>query len=105
MTSTSFQPVGGAHPQLDGRPHRLALDARERDRGDLLVVGVQEVEPVGPGQARAVDPEQPFRGVVGPDQPGRGVDHDDRVREPDSHVEQAPRFDHQDSIGCAGPRP
>ena len=34
-----------------------------------------------------------------------GVDHDDGVGQPDSHVEQASRFDHQDSIGCGGLRP
>ena len=105
MTSTSFQPPGARTRKLDRCPHGLALDARQRDRGDLLVVGVEEVEPAGPGQARAVDAEQPFGGVVGPNEPGRGIDHDDRVREPDGNVEQSPRFDHQDSIGCGGPRP
>ena len=61
MTSTSFQPPGGPHPQLDGGPHRLALDARQRDRGDLLVVGVQEVEPVGPGHAACCPPRRAVR--------------------------------------------
>ena len=98
-------PVGGAHPQLDRRPHRLALDARQGDRGQLLVVGVDEVEGVGPRQSAAVHSEQSLGGVVGPDQPGGGIDHHNRVGEPDRHVEQAARFDHQDSIGCRGPRP
>ena len=72
MTSTSLQPSAARTRSSIGGPHRLALDARQRHRGDLLVVGVEEAEAVDPRHAGAVHPEQPFGGFVGPDQPGRG---------------------------------
>ena len=64
--------------------------------------GWRNSSPSVPARRARVHPEQPFGGVVRPDQPGGGVDHDDGVGKPDSHVEQASRFDHQDSIGCGG---
>ena len=105
MTSTSLQPPGVRTRSSIGVPTCLPWMLIKATGGHLAVVGVEELEPVGPGQARAIHPEEPFGGIVRPDQPGRGIDDDNGIGKPNSHVEQASRFDHQDSIGCGGPRP
>ena len=71
--------VGAAQPQLQQRPDLLALNAGERERGELEVVGVDEVEAVLADRLVDRDAEQPLGGPVGPADAGAGVDDEHGV--------------------------
>ena len=61
------------------RADLLVLHAREGERGELEVVGVDEVEPVLADRLVDRDPEEPLGGAVGPPDVGAGVDHEHGV--------------------------
>ena len=75
--------VGPAHAQLERRAHVLALDAREREGGELEIVGMDEVEPVHPDRLVHRDPEEALGGAVGPTHVRARVDHQDGVGQGD----------------------
>ena len=71
--------VGAADAQLERRADFLGLHARERERRELEVVGVDEVEAVAADRLVDRDAEQPLGGAVGPADLGAGVDDQHRV--------------------------
>ena len=68
-------------PQFERRPDRLALDAGEGHAGQRLVVGVDDVEGVGPGQVGQPASEESLGRVVAPQDPAHLVDDDHCVRQ------------------------